>query len=204
MLRDEPAEWTWRIREIDKRIRHTRGRLASALIELALEKGYEAVSIRELTGRAQVGYATFFRHYRDKDALLGDVLEVILAELLRLIQPVSADPQRAGMLVFRHAQENHALYRVLLDNPPSSPLLGRIFEVGVAGVLASFRPREDALVPAEVAAHHVIASFLALIGWWLDQGMPYPPERMGTIYRELIIAPAVTTAFEGGEPVALP
>src|SRR5689334_4808121 len=54
----------------DRRIVRTRNLLAQALVALTLEKNYDAVTIREITDRAEIGYATFFRHYPDKDALL--------------------------------------------------------------------------------------------------------------------------------------
>jgi AcrR family transcriptional regulator len=39
----------------DRRIRRTQHLLAQALIALTLEKGYEAVTIRDLTERADIG-----------------------------------------------------------------------------------------------------------------------------------------------------
>ena len=44
----------------DRQVKRTEDLLAKALIALSLEKGYEAVTIRDLTERADVGYATFF------------------------------------------------------------------------------------------------------------------------------------------------
>ena len=52
----------------DKRVRRTRQALAEALIALTMEKGYEPVTLQEITDRAGVGYRTFCRHYADKDA----------------------------------------------------------------------------------------------------------------------------------------
>jgi hypothetical protein len=49
------------------------------------------------------------------------------------------------------------------------------------------------VVPVEVAAHHIVSATIALIGWWLDHGMPYPPEQMGQIYQALIAGPASET-----------
>lgn len=181
----------------DRRVRRTRQALAEALISLTLEKGYESITIRDLTERANIGYATFFRHYAGKDALLGDVLEIVLAELLALLQPVSADadPVHVGTLVFQHAQENNKLYRVLLGSHGSSRLLRRVQEVGVQQVLHTFGAKEDSAVPLEVAANHLIVSFLALIEWWLEHDMPYGPARMGEIYSELIMGPTREVAF---------
>jgi AcrR family transcriptional regulator len=46
----------------DRRVKRTQSALAKALIALTLEKGYDAVTIRDITERADIGYATFFRH----------------------------------------------------------------------------------------------------------------------------------------------
>src|SRR5438876_10846293 len=84
----------------DRRVRRTQRLLARALIALTLEKGYEAVTIRDITERADIGYATFFRHYHDKDELLQDVLDVVLAELIELLCPAKSatDPAAIGVL----------------------------------------------------------------------------------------------------------
>src|SRR6266700_6427450 len=102
----------------DRRVRRTQQLLAEALIALTLEKGYETVTIRDITKRADVGYATFFRHYRDKDELLKDVLDVVLAELTaRLCAPLPAsDPLTTGILLFRYIQEHEEVVRVLLKS----------------------------------------------------------------------------------------
>jgi len=50
-------------------------------------------------------------------------------------------------------------------------------------------------VPLEIAAHHIVTSSISLIQWWLDNQMPYPPERMGVIYHELIARPTSAVAF---------
>src|SRR5258708_24160624 len=74
--------WTEKCMDVqDRRVKRTQNLLAKALIALTLEKGYEAVTIRDITERADIGYATFFRHYHDKDALLREVLDVVLSEL---------------------------------------------------------------------------------------------------------------------------
>src|SRR5689334_7023640 len=100
----------------DRRVRRTQQSLARALVALTLEQGYEAVTIREITDRADIGYATFFRHYRDKDELLQDVLDVVLEELTGLLSRSvpDADPTAVGTLVFRYAQEHAEVVRVLL------------------------------------------------------------------------------------------
>ena len=50
----------------DRRIQRTRQALHSALLELTKEKGYDSISIEEITAHANVGRATFYLHYKDK------------------------------------------------------------------------------------------------------------------------------------------
>src|SRR5436305_13316822 len=102
----------------DRRVKRTQQLLAKALIALTLEKGYDAVTIRDITERADVGYATFFRHYHDKDALLQDVSDVVLDELTGLLAPAvpDGDPAVVGALVFRYVQQNSEVVRVLLGS----------------------------------------------------------------------------------------
>ena len=177
----------------DRRSQRTRKSLTDALIDLTLERSYDSVTVRDIAERAGVGYATFFRHYHGKEALLTDVVEAILAELLALIGPQD-DPAETGRRVFVHAGKHAAVYRVLLDSPKD--LLDRIRQVGTEGVLSSHEPRDGALVPPEVAANHITNSFLALIRWWLEHDRPYPAERMGDIYSELIFKPTQKLSFE--------
>src|SRR6266566_9708364 len=156
----------------DRRVRRTQHLLAEALIALTLEKGYEAVTIRDITERADIGYATFFRHYHDKDELLQDVLDVVLAELIELLCPATSatDPAAIGVLLFRHVQEQSEVVRVLLG---SHTLLPRLIEVATQNIVSDHTPRPGSVVPLEIAAYHMVTSTISLIQWWLEHEMPY-------------------------------
>ena len=184
------------IPRVDRRINRTRRSLIQAMIELSLERGYEAVTIRDLTERADIGYATFFRHYADKDALLEDVLEGTLTELMDLIIPVSSEPEKAFTLLFEQARNNQNLYRILLSRRGSDSFLRRVHEVGRKGVLQTHKSNPKADVPPEIAAHHMVNATLGIMEWWLEQGMPYSPKRMGSIISLLIIQPSRALAFK--------
>ncbi|HLI07929.1 MAG TPA: TetR/AcrR family transcriptional regulator [Ktedonobacteraceae bacterium] len=177
----------------DRRVRRTQHLLAKALIALTLEKGYEAVTIRDITERADVGYATFFRHYRDKDELLKDVSDVVLTELTDLIVAITdTDTTMVGTLLFRYVQEQSEIVRVLLH---SHVLLDRITEVATQSIVKEHIEPPESVIPLEIAAYHIVTSSIALVQWWLDHQMPYPPERMGAIYYELIIHPTSEAVF---------
>ncbi|GAC1554408.1 MAG: TetR/AcrR family transcriptional regulator [Ktedonobacteraceae bacterium] len=180
----------------DRRIKRTQQLLAKALIVLTLEKGYEAVTIRDLTERADVGYATFFRHYQSKDALLRDVSDVVLADLKSLLPgSPSVDVEAVGVPLFHYVQEHANIIHVLLRSRGTSSLVQHIIEITSQDVLKENKPLEGSIVPVEIGAYHLINSSISLIQWWLEHDMPYPPERMGAIFHALIIQPTRAVTF---------
>jgi AcrR family transcriptional regulator len=183
----------------DRRVKRTQNLLAKALIALTLEKGYDAITIRDITQRADVGYATFFRHYHDKDELLQDVLEVVLEELMHVFFASSyqGDPAVDGLLLFRYVQQHSEVIRVLLSSRGSSSLIQRIIEAVTQDVLSRQALIEDGIVPTEIAAYHLITSSITLVQWWLEHDMPYTTEHMGEIYQELIIRPTIGVNSKG-------
>jgi AcrR family transcriptional regulator len=189
------------VAKVDARVVRTRQRLREALVSLVLERGYEAVTIRDLAHRAAVGYATYFRHYPSKDALLLDLLEDLLADLLRLLEPTLADEDasRSGATVFDHVRRHADLYRVLVASQRSVDLVARAREVAFANLGCRFEPAPDALLPPEAAVNHLVRSLVALIEWWLGAGMPVPPERMGAAFEALIMRPVRAVAFRRHE-----
>jgi AcrR family transcriptional regulator len=161
------------------------------MLELASERPFDDVTVRELAERADVGYATFFRHYASKEALLLDVLGGIVGELADLVQPI-ADEGRyedAGRRLFEYVAENANRMKVLLSARHGSAVERELHDVIRARVLASDTFRPPSGVPAEVAAHHLAASSLAMVTWWLDRGRPHGPEVMGSIYARLVVRP---------------
>jgi AcrR family transcriptional regulator len=55
---------------LDPRVKRTRQLLDQAFIDLVKEKGFQAISVQDITGRAGVNRATFYAHFQDKYALL--------------------------------------------------------------------------------------------------------------------------------------
>ncbi len=181
--------------KIDRRVKRTRSLLGEALMSLILEKGYEAVTIRDISERADVAYVTFFRHYKSKDELLAQRLQAGLRDLQTRIE-AAARHARAnvtdsaeGQLIFEHVQANNRLYRVLMRSQGANRVRQQTLTAIETIFLNSCQPLRatETLIPRQVAAHHIAASLLSLIEWWLEHDMPYPVEKMGHVYDQLII-----------------
>lgn len=56
--------------KLDPRVKRTRGLILQAFSELLAEKGFESISVQDVTDKAQVNRATFYDHFVDKYKLL--------------------------------------------------------------------------------------------------------------------------------------
>jgi AcrR family transcriptional regulator len=68
--------------KLDPRIRRTRQLLQDALRGLLAEKEFDKISVQDITEAATLNRATFYAHYEDKFALLGELIRVSFLELL--------------------------------------------------------------------------------------------------------------------------
>lgn len=69
---------------IDPRIVRTRRLIMDAFMQLAIEKEFKDITIKDITSRATVNRATFYYHFLDKYDLLEKVLsEDVLKEVLK-------------------------------------------------------------------------------------------------------------------------
>ncbi len=180
----------------DKRVRRTRTALAEALIALTIEKGYETVTIQEITGRSGVGYRTYFRHYADKEALLQDVLQSTVAELRLLIETADPGsgaeyqplPAENGRIIFEHIAAHSDLYRVLFSS--GSAALEPVMAYAYGEALSAVEHLPDPPLPPPILAQHMVATTFALVQWWLANDMPYTPADMAVYLAQLIAVPA--------------
>lgn len=56
--------------KLDPRIRRTRALIQAAFLDLLAEKSFQAITVKDITQRAEINRATFYAHFPDKFALL--------------------------------------------------------------------------------------------------------------------------------------
>lgn len=174
----------------DRRSQRTRQALGDALVELMMEKGYDAISIKDIIERANVGRSTFYSHYADKEELFVGQLDRLMALLNRNIPQEHAEvnPFFPSLGLLRHIKEQRELYRILSWGSGIEALTGHLQKLLTEKIeqrlLAS---RQSFDVPVPVIANFLAGSFLSLVRWWLDNKMTYSPEQMDEMYQRLAL-----------------
>ena len=170
----------------DRRVLRTRQALSDALISLALEFGYEAITIKMLTQHAEIGYATFFRHFKSKDDLLLHVLQSGLADMMSLLNSEMTPYERA-LITFTHIRKDPGIFSLFANLPRDHKVIAIVFEIIIDSIETLYVSRDESFIPKEIAINHLVTSVIELIRWWVEHEMKYSIEQMATIQSELIV-----------------
>lgn len=115
---------------LDPRVRRTRQLIEDAFLELLGEKTLHAMTVGDITKRAEINRATFYSHYFDKYALFSHVVRKTFLQTLREYLPVDAaySPENVKALVLAVCH-----YFVYLNSecPPSDRQLRPVAETEV-------------------------------------------------------------------------
>lgn len=181
----------------DRRSQRTRQLISEAFVELLMERGYEAMSIRDVIERANVGRSTFYSHFKDKEELFVSQLDRLLEALSYHLpqEHVEQNPFFPSLGLFQHIQEQQKLFRALSWSS-GVDILTRHLQKSMSEKIEEKLKASGQIyeVPVPVMANFLAGSFLTLVKWWLDNKMVYSPEEMDVMYRELAVNGIATKA----------
>ncbi len=178
----------------DRRSNRTRRALREALVELILEKRYDAITVQNVLDRANVGRSTFYAHYRDKEDLFLSDWEELLDWFVRHIKWENISEGRVIPVreLFTHVKEFHHFYVALVRSRKTNWLfktglnfLSNRIESALTSLPADYKLRPS--VPFPLLSNYIASEILALLRWWLAHDLQYSPERMDEIFHELVM-----------------
>src|SRR5438874_13165148 len=105
-----------RKKSTDRRTQRTRHRLGGAMVELIKEKRFDDITVQNVIERADVGRATFYSHFRDKEDLFEQQWEGFNHLLASRIawDKAGAESFFPVTFFFQHLQEAQPFYRGLV------------------------------------------------------------------------------------------
>jgi AcrR family transcriptional regulator len=180
-----------------RRRMQTRKGLVQAAVELVIKKGYEDVTVQDITDRADLGRGTFYIHFKDKEDVVWSAIQGLILELEQEAHQqfkncIPDQPEYYFLRnIFRYADRNRDLFRVSLGERGSAALTRRVQDLVVAIILYDLQdgpilhdPTSN--VPAEIVAQMMTGLITRMISWWLDTLNDYTAEQMaGMIYQSL-------------------
>lgn len=166
--------------KLDSRIVRTRRALAESLIALALERGFENLSIAMVTERAGVGNRTFYRHFLSLDDLLIQTLTSAFQDLKERAFEAET-PHGEVVAFFSFIRDHPGVLRVYVNLPWDHPARQVILTEAARFVNERYEAQNCSNVPLSLSVDHLILVSNNLVAWYLDQVDCYTPEQAADI-----------------------
>lgn len=170
-------------RTVDRRVARTKEALRTALLELIERKGYDAISVQELVDHANVGRATFYSHYADKDDVLRENLGA-LGEHVRA--QIDANESRAraplafSLPLLEHVARVKPMFVALLGTRGSLVVRQLFHEMVCELVDEEVGQAKGSAIPRRAVVQFLAASLLAVATWWVLEA---PESEVGEVHR---------------------
>mgnify|MGYP002619860690 CR=1 FL=1 len=181
----------------DLRVIKTLEAIRNALIQLMEEKGFEAVTIKDITEKARINRSTFYAHYQDKYHCLSSHENEFMKGILDIakrhasIRGTDDDSLPIAIDIFQYFHKHRDFLKALLS-PKGDPafqsrlkqaMWEQLYERTAA---ARSRPKRAPISP-EYVATYISGAHLSVIQYWLNNGCKESPEEMARVLSWLTV-----------------
>jgi AcrR family transcriptional regulator len=185
--------------KIDRRKRRTRNALRKALMELIVEKSFDAITVHDICDRADISRAAFYLHYKDKEDLLFSSMKDVYDDLVATSEALATNGQLALAIYncdldilcdptdFAHVADHAEFYRVLLSEHGVASFtvkvrryLADIIQQHILETIAA--SGQPLALPPGFIAHCMAGAQIGAFSWWLDEGMKHTPQEMAQMF----------------------
>lgn len=187
----------------DARVVRTKKAIRLALMELIEEKGFEAITVKDIATKAEINRGTFYVHYEDKHDLMNEcqtdimqgMSDIAKQKLQNVVvkgsnQSKPATPSPA-VTIFEYLDENKVMMKALLgqkgDLSFQTALRDFLWKTLFEDKEQNFFKKENLLVPEEYLASYIAFAHIGVIQQWLENGGTETPREMAQILSSINI-----------------
>ncbi len=180
---------------LERRKKHTRSLLMQATAELILEKGYDNVSIQNITDRADVGRGTFYIHFKDKEEIAWEMIREHSEIVTRQIDEQLADevfPRKeylSWVMFFERSAATRDFMQAVMGGKGSLFIYRQIVEFSIRlheRNIIDRRYKIDLDVPPAILANFATGALMQVVNWWLETPNDYTAEQMADLFYTMV------------------
>jgi AcrR family transcriptional regulator len=189
----------------DRRIQKTQRLLHEALFSLIHEKNYDAIVVKEILDRANVGRSTFYTHFRNKDELLVSGIHDMLRSVQSAGRRSSATRYEKSIWfslpIFEHISHHWRVGGASMGTRGRA-IVHEYLQSVLADLMADdvrkeFQSRREKVgeVPPDLFVQYAASTFILVLNWWVESRSALPPKEVNDLFRALIL-PTMAAALE--------
>lgn len=171
----------------DPRFRRSHTALHRALLNLLETREFEQITVREICKAAAVHYATFFRHFPSKEALLERIVSEEIARLIAASLPLqdAGNGLDAVLIMCRYIAENRAAWNTLINGGARNAV--REEWLRQARQVSAQRAPYGTWLPAELGVICSVNLIVETVAWWLSQpARDWPADEIAAVLHRVI------------------
>ncbi|CAH1196832.1 MULTISPECIES: TetR family transcriptional regulator [unclassified Paenibacillus] len=192
----------------DRRARRTQDAIIAAAVSLILEKGVDAVTIRDITERADYNRGTFYLHFPGKPELL----EFMLEDFMQGVGRAYAEPYMnlkevdmtamlpSTMPVFEYIEAHQDIFRALMTmhNDMNSRLCS-MFRTYLTKDFVLVTEDSEQTINYDIMLSYLVSATVGVIMHWAETGFKYSAHYMGEQLTALINIKPTRLLIEPGQ-----
>jgi AcrR family transcriptional regulator len=169
----------------------TRKSLIESTLQLVLEKGFDSISIQDITDRADLGRGTFYIHFKDKEEVVWTAFqnsfESLEQEAHKQLDRQMPQVEYFGLLnIFNHAWNNRDIYRVIFGRQGSASLSARAQDFLANAFLEDIHKAPppssaDFHLPEEVETQILVGIITRMLFWWMETPNDYSADNIAAM-----------------------
>jgi len=193
------------VKNTDRRVQRTRQLLRDSLFTLIQERGFEKLSVQDIIDRANIGRATFYAHFDNKEDLLFSGFDILRAALKTRQRVALARKDGGDGRLFAyshdllsHVYEHRHLFQAMVGESSGTATQKALHRLAVSLVRDDLHAAQDRIGGATTASEGVVefiaGGLFGLVMWWLNGKTTFSIEEVDALFRSLAIPAAKKTA----------
>jgi AcrR family transcriptional regulator len=162
------------------------------VLSLAAHRDLNGIAVEAITDCAGINRATFYRHFKDREAAVKAAMDMLFAELtaedrvfVQAHPHLSPNVAPEGMVSqLLHIADRAELYRHLLGETGSASFAARLRDYQEQQFLKLWHDADvvesPGSAPPAFRARQASGAFQNVLGWWLEEGQTMPAETIAT------------------------
>lgn len=153
----------------DARALRSGAALHDAMLTLLSDTPFDQVTVRDICAEAEIHYATFFRHYSGKEALLDDIAAEQISALVDLTLPIQEASGHAVAIqkLFGYIESHRTLWSALLNGGAGAAMRNEWLRR--AQIVTEMHQGASSWLPKELGTLCSVALIIETVSWWLRQ-----------------------------------
>ncbi|MFC0878819.1 TetR/AcrR family transcriptional regulator [Saccharicrinis sp. FJH2] len=154
------------------------------------KNSFQKISIKMITDTANVNRGTFYLHFKDKNDLRDQCIEMHLNTILTMCtgNHSGAFTSKSAMtLTFEYLEKHYAFYQVMLtgvDNAYFRKKMEEILHIGLSEYFENKKFKDN--LDKKIATQFIVCAGAGLIEWWLTNKNDYNVDYLVDQFWEII------------------